>query len=285
MQHDEFEAPASVGDERAAVMIARFNGFRSAGLHELSARRGRVQHELVIPPSLRHRDGRAADGLLAILADSALGDAIISAVEPPASMVTSHLHLDLWSRIPVNARSITCVATLDHHDQRVASSHGTLRADSGEAIGSATFGGVITASLGEPVSGVMPAVCAGPSSHRSVEEELRLRVEHNERGAVRAVVEASPTFANTRQAIHGGWVGLIGEQLLNQLVRADGLEPGWQLTALRVAFIRATAANGEDVLGEAEIVHHGRTMRVGRAVLRNDAGKPAAWFDATYMAC
>jgi uncharacterized protein (TIGR00369 family) len=245
-------------------------------------------------------DGALPAGGLAVLVDSALGNAIMTNQPSQWGLVTSHLHLELLRPVPGGAGELTCVAEQCSLDDSFGLADGDVRLEDGTVLAKATIGSVVldaaTRSDRAPVK-APPATSATiatptrshPQAHRltagePVLEGLGLTVLRAGRTGVRAAIPASPRLANSSGGLHGGFGVLMGERTLDLALRAAlDREQRMRPVELRASFLRPIIANGSPIECHAAVLHLGRRLAAARGEVRDHRGRPAVLVDATYL--
>ncbi len=119
------------------------------------------------------------------------------------------------------------------------------------------------------------------SIQRWVEESayghaLGVRLDELNEGSARLVLPYKDDNSNPGQALHGGCaasLGAIGGQVLARA--ALGPESGpWQTAQMQVSYL--SAAIGEDVVAEAELLRRGKELCFVAVAIRTTEGKPIA---------
>jgi uncharacterized protein (TIGR00369 family) len=254
---------------------------------------GRVVDQMVVPPTLLDQHGALAPGALAILADSALGWAVMSTMPAEAGMATSHLHLELLRPINPGTTRLTCTAEQRGIEGRFGIGEGDITTADGTSIARATIGAVIltrrSGGSGPQVVKADAVDTAEPRPHQliagsPVHQLLGMRVLSAGPTGVHVTVRADPSLANFSGGVHGGVGVLIGERTLDLALRAAIVdERQLRPVELRAAFLRPIAADGQEVEAVATVMHLGRRLAAARGEVRDQEGRAAVLVDATYV--
>jgi uncharacterized protein (TIGR00369 family) len=248
---------------------------------------GRVIDQMVVPPTLLDQHGTLAPGALAILADSALGWAVMSTMPAEAGMATSHLHLELLRPIAAGTTRLTCTAEQRGIEGRFGIGEGDITTTDGTSIARATIGAVILTRRSGGGSAVVKETAGTPHppvAGSPVQQLLGMRVLSAGPTGVHVTVRTDPSFANFSGGVHGGVGVLIGERALDLALRAAIVDDR-QLrpVELRAAFLRPIAADGQEIEGVATVMHLGRRLAAARGEVRDQDGRAAVLVDATYV--
>jgi uncharacterized protein (TIGR00369 family) len=277
---------------------------RTAGIRPVSAGRGRACQVMDAPPWLCDGDGSVLPGALGILADSALGTAIMSSVASGMSMVTSHLHLELFGAIPPAVASMVAEGRRRSLVDHFGLAEGEVRTADGHEIARATIGSVLIPR--QPAPAAPSPGPAGPTSdpaarparraHRLLAESpahqrFGTRVVRAGTSGVTISVCAAPDLANSNGGLHGGIGVLLGERAFDLALQValgrpatDGTAPVLRLVELRAAFLRGVRADGSRIRCRASVVHLGRRLAAARGEVLTADGRVAVLIDANYVA-
>jgi uncharacterized protein (TIGR00369 family) len=261
-----------------------------AGIHELEVARGRSLQEMK-PRRLTDAAGAVVPGALGILADSALGTAVMTTVPEEFAMVTTHLHLELLQAIPPGRPTIRCAGRQGWLQGRFGLGEGDLFTTDGTPIARATIGSLLIDAwpdadpdAGPPTPESRPDAAHALLMGAPVHAELRTRVLSASELAVEVTLEARSELANSGGGLHGGIGFLVGERTLElALVSAGGGSRALRPVELRAAFLRRIAADGRPIRCRASLNHLGRRLASAHGEVLDQQGRPAVVVDATYI--
>lgn len=259
----------------AFVASAESPLFRSlVGLEWIHPPDGRLEQAVTLPAAMCEGDGRAAPGVLAILADSTLGTAAAAAKDGSEGIVTLGLHVDVIGELP--GRN----ATLALRTDRVLVEGRHVWVNATLALGERPLGWVSWRGLfvefadrHARVRGARKVPRAdetgGAGVVRSVDDLLRLEMHGETSGEVRIVGRVPASFVSGWRTLHGGVVALVAERAARHATgrTADGVVRSLSLDA---EFFRPVP-NGQDVLAVGAVVHRGRSYVTaeGRVILED----------------
>lgn len=264
----------------------------SAGVREVALRAGHSVLEMVIPPWLTDADGIVVPGALGIIADSALGTAVMSTVPLDHGMVTSHLHLELLQTIPRGTSGLRAEGRQSWLRGRFGIGEGEVTTADGTPVAKASIGSLLLDRPARFERSSPPPVEAPSTSARPhplvagapVHDALRSVVVEAGGDGVRISVTAAPDLANSAGGVHGGVGVLLGERVLDLALRhALAGARVMRAVELRAAFVRPIAADGRRIECRAVIAHLGRRLAAARGEVLDHDGRPAVLVDATYI--
>ncbi|MFI5040890.1 MAG: hotdog fold thioesterase [Acidimicrobiales bacterium] len=262
-----------------------------AGVEQIEAGVGRSVDGMHVPEVLLDQDGVLATGALAILADTALGTAVVSTLPDEMGMVTSHLHLELLRPVPPGTITLRATGEQRGIQGRFGIGGGDITTADGVPLALATIGAVLLPrrrSAGQPLD-PHPAVSIAGRRHRliadaPVHDLLGTRVRRADPGGARLLIPAARRLANSAGGVHGGVGVLLGERALDVALRAAvDDERSLRPVELRAAFLRPIAADGGLIECRATVMHLGRRLAAVRGEVRDHEGRPAVLVDATYV--
>ncbi len=260
----------------------------SAGIGHPRSTDDGLATEMVPAAAMYADDGRIAPGALCILADTAIGFAVVSGLPEEAGIVTSHLNIEFVRRVPSDATLLRCTGRLARADASYALGSGTILGPGDDEIAIATIGCVVVPR--PPADGVTAVRGAGDDTTTpvpsSVDELLGCRVVSLTAERCEVSYTASAALSNLHSGVHGGMGVLMAERAMDRLVPASATADGGskRLVALRAVYPRRIAADGDQIACIAETVHHGRRLTMVRATLHDQDGRTAVSVEGTYAA-
>jgi uncharacterized protein (TIGR00369 family) len=272
--------------------LGRIAARESAGMREVELEPRRSVQEMLIPRWLTDHEGAVVAGALGIIADSALGTAVMSTVPLGQGMVTSHLHLELLQPIPPGTSMLRAEGRQGWLRDRFGIGDGEIVTADGAMVAKASIGSLLlegAARFGrsEPPADAGPATPGEPHplvGGSPVHDALATAVLAIGEDGVRVEVATSPRFANSGGGVHGGVGVLIGERVLDLALRAAlPSDRAMRPVELRAAFLRPIAADGRRVQCRAAMAHLGRRLAAARGEVLDHDGRPAVLVDATYI--
>jgi uncharacterized protein (TIGR00369 family) len=254
-------------------------------------------------------------GVLAILADGALGCAIQTALPPGRPYTTSDLSLTFLRPLPADGGTITARARLIHAGASMAVSESLIEDGGGRPVAHSTTRCFLLPPLdtipdpgdlpsGEPprarpddpylrpVAGrpltqeewdrfsgleVLEALAAGRLPAPPICHLTGMRPIDAEQGRVTFALPATAWLTNPTGFIQGGSIALLADTAMASAAQST-CPPRTTATPLdlRVNYVRPVPADGRDLLGRATIVHRGRTLTIATADIENADGKRVA---------
>jgi len=243
--------------------------------------------DMIIPRHLRDDDSMLAPGALAVLADSAIGFAIITRIERPTGMATSHLHLDILRPFVATDTSVLCCTGRLVHDDgnHYALGQGTVVDDTGRVVATATVGAVLI-----PPRMIRPPENDGQAANEVVTAQDWTSIHHflgsesaaPDSGAT-TTFTSTPRLANKSGGLHGGIGVLMGERAMQRALDGSGPHQ-FTLVELHATYPRPIAATGGEVECRATVTYRGRQLATVRGELLDQRGKVAVVVDGTYIA-
>jgi len=240
--------------------------------------------ELRPGPAAHGDDGLPAPGLLFLLADTVVGGPCVRIVEPNEVIVTSSLHIELYSR------------PFDGHPMVAGLGGLTTRYHGGATSASTVASGDV------PVAAVSGRFAVLPNDMRAagaigdlephpvpfdfdrftgpVLDTLGARIVDRDRDRLSMTFLARPELANERLGLHGGCAALMGERACHDLMQSVAAE-GYELrtATMNAVFFRPIPADDGELTCVATVQHAGRQLVAAQATLYTQGGKPAVVVD------
>jgi acyl-coenzyme A thioesterase PaaI-like protein len=181
----------------------------AAGLECAGLTSERSHWRMSVPEWLVEPNGSVPAGGLGILVDAAMTSACVAAVGDRASVVTSHLHLELLA--PLGTRTLMCVGPATAIGDGWALGAALVTAENGAAVARVSMGALLfdqAQNQGPPVTSLATGTNAGC-----------LGMEIAQYGdPVTTHTPAHPWLANAYGGRHGGAGLLIGERTLHAAI-------------------------------------------------------------------
>jgi uncharacterized protein (TIGR00369 family) len=269
-----------------------------------------------LPPTpwLRSAAGIPTGGVLALLADAALGGAIFTTLPPGTILATSELSLNYLRPPSLTAGDIVARASLIQAGRSVGLSETAVEDGSGRLLAHATSRCVLR-SLGvpdaPPPDGALPWPVydgASPFERPSEGEVLGPEVWEQmsgldmmrawargdlpsaplsnligtepvavDQGRFSCSIPASQWFTTAGGTFYGGVVALLADYASGGAVHTTvPAGTSWATLDLKVNFLRPIAPDGRRLQAHATVVHRGRTIAVTTCEIRTAEGKVAA---------
>lgn len=289
--------------------------FHLMGLRMTDAAEGTVTFtmpasEWLLPPA-----GFVQLGVLAILADAALGCTIQTALPPGQPYTTSDLSLLFLRPVAADDAPITARGRLTHAGDSLAVSEGLIEDGAGRPVAHATTrcfllppidplpdpSGLPSGSPPEslpddpylrPVSGrsltqaewdqmpgleVMEALRDGRLPAPPISQLTGLNLEESEEGRVTFALPATAWITNPVGFIQGGGIALVADSAMAMAAQST-CPPRSTATPLdlKVHYVRPVPPDGRDLIARARVVHRGRSMAIATAEIENAEGKRVA---------
>lgn len=254
-------------------------------------------------------------GVLAILADGALGCSIQTALPPGQPYTTSDLSLTFLRPVRADGGTITARGRLIHAGASLAVSESLIEDGAGRPVAHAitrcfllppidplpdpeglpsgeppqarpddpylrpVAGRPLTQAEWDRMSGleVVQALATGELPAPPVSHLTGLRPVDADQGRVTFALPASAWLTNPTGFIQGGAVALLADSAM-ALAAQSTCPPRTTATPLdlRVNYVRPVPADGRDLVGRATIVHRGRSLAIATADIQNADGKRVA---------
>ena len=224
-----------------------------------------------LSPWLVDVSGHVAAGIAAVVADSALGTALLTTMPAGRSIMTSQLRIDHLAPITSLSGELHAIA----HVEDLASASplvvAEVRDDTGLRVASASARCMTVTGHGELLAPLPPvgptiidpggaeALAAMRRGEGSPPFELFLHAATtSESGATVLHVPAVPGFANVFGGMQGGALALLAEQAMGAMARA-AVRPGGELVPvdLQVTYLRPALTDQQPVSLRAHVVRSG----------------------------
>jgi uncharacterized protein (TIGR00369 family) len=285
-----------------------------AGANLVEVDDGSCTWRLPATPWLRSAAGIPTGGVLAFLADAALGGAIFTTLPPGTILATSELSLNFLRPPSLESGDIVARASLIQAGRSVGLSQAAVEDGAGRLLAHATSRCVLR-SLGvpdaPPPDGPVPwptyedpSPFERPSEGEVLAPEVWDRMSGLDmmRGWVRrelpwaplsnlmgtepleadegrfsCSIPASPWFTTPGGAFYGGVVALLADHAIGGAVHTTvPAGTSWATLDLKVNFLRPVPTDGSRLEAHATVVHRGRTIAVATCQIRTAEGKTAA---------
>ena len=183
---------------------------------------GWATRSLRLPPWLAQLADSALPGAQSVVADSALGNAVLSTLPPCRVNVTAELRLELVRAATFGDPILVCEARVVDVDDNVALSNGVVRDGSGATVALATmWSAIIQRAAGPPTAGTppVPAPPVRTPMVGTIIEMLDIDETDDEGGSVVLCVPPRAELANSLGFVHGGAVSMLADVACATLVR------------------------------------------------------------------
>ena len=256
------------------------------GLTRESTADGNRRNMLRPGPVSHGDDGLPAPGVLFLLADAVVGGPCVRVVAPTEVIVTSSLHLELYSRPFDGHHTVAGVGGLAtrYHGGTISAS--TMM--SGDVPVAAVSGRFVALPNDTRAAGAIGDLEPNPvpfdftQFSGPVLDTLGARVIDGDATRLTMSFLARPEVANERLGLHGGVAALMGERACYRMLQAAAA-PGYELrvATMNAAYFRPIPADGGELRCVATVQHAGRQLVAVQATLYTQAGKPAVVVDVT----
>lgn len=272
------------GDKRLAPFLdgsAPLSGIQLlTGVRPVSAAEGRASFEMVVDDRLLDGDGRLPVGILATLADGALGWAVVATLPPGATCATVALHLNLVRPVGL-CGSLTADARLVTADDSTALSEVVIADSSANVVAIGTARSVVFGRARRPPPGNVPFWTATRSfdgdsveveptgldalAHVartcSVQDLFGIEAASAERGSAKLSMLADKRIEQTMGAVQGGALALFADRAMVTAVHTT-LPPAASvyMSDIHLQFARSQAADASPLHAIAEVRHRGRRL-------------------------
>lgn len=296
--------------------------FHLMGLRLTEVAEGRATFTMPASAWLLPPAGFVQLGVLAILADGALGCAIQSTLPPGQPYTTSDLSLTFLRPLAADGKTITARGRLIHAGASLAVSESLIEDGEGRPVAHATSRCFLLPPLDPPPdpegipSGPPPEALPDDPYLRPVEgrpltqdewdrmsglevlEALAkgrlpapplchltgMRPVDAEQGRVTFGLPATAWLTNPTGFLQGGAIALLADTAMASAAQTT-CPPRTTATPLdlRVNYVRPVPADGRDLLGKATIVHRGRSLAIASTDIENADGKRVAMATGTAL--
>jgi uncharacterized protein (TIGR00369 family) len=285
-----------------------------AGANLVEVAEGSCTWRLPATPWLRSAAGIPTGGVLAFLADAALGGAIFTTLPPGTILATSELSLNFLRPPSLESGDIVARASLIQAGRSVGLSQAAVEDGAGRLLAHATSRCVLrwlgVPDAPPPDQPVPWPTYDGPSPfERPAEGEVLppelwdrmsgldmmrgwLRRDlpwaplsnligtepiEVEEGRVACSIPASPWFTTAGETFYGGVVALLADYAIGGAVHTTvPAGTSWATLDLKVNFLRPVPPDGRRLEAHGTVVHRGRTIAVTTCEIRTAEGKTAA---------
>jgi uncharacterized protein (TIGR00369 family) len=285
-----------------------------AGLDLVAVDEGSCTWRLPATPWLRSAAGMPTGGVLAFVADAALGGAIYTTLPAGTILATSELSLNFLRPPDLDAGDIGARASLIQVGRSVGLSQAAVEDASGRLLAHATSrcvlrtlgvpdapppagplpwpsydgphpfqrpaeGRVLAPDVWERMSGVemMRAWVRGELPRAPLATLIGSQPLEAEEGRYACAIPASQWFCTAGGTFYGGMVALLADHAIGGAVHTTvPAGTSWATLDLKVNFLRPVPPDGRPLEARAAVVHRGRTIAVATAEVRTAEGKTAA---------
>ena len=250
-------------------------------------------------------------GVLAFMADSALGSAVLTAALPGAGMVTTEMSLNFVRPATMRSGWLIGRGHVIHATRSQALAEASLDDERGRLLAHGTSRGLLT-----PIDPARLRNAPPPSADQLGPTPLQLapcgdvrgqeywntldgidivreavagafnppyailvglRFTAGAEGTASTAIDTSPWLANAFGSIFGGIIALVADITMNSAVlthlpKATSFAP----LDLKVNFLRPVLPGSGDITATAAVAHLGRTLAVATCEVLDPGGKPAA---------
>jgi uncharacterized protein (TIGR00369 family) len=274
-------------------------------------------------PWLLSPPGYVSLGALAMLADGGLGCAIQVGLPPATPYTTSDLSLTFIRPVEADGRMLSARGRLIHGGRSLGVADALIEDEGGRPVAHCTTRCFVLPPIdpppeppvrletvtpttyetpdpyqrpvaGEPLGQevwdrmtgleVMRALAAGDLPYPPITHLTGLRPMDFEEGKATFTLPSSPWLCSPSGYVEGGVIALLADTVLASAVQTTvGRRTVYSPLDLKVNFVRPVLPDGRDLVGEATVVHRGRSMAVARADLVNADGKAVAVASGTAL--
>ena len=285
------------------------------GLEPTDAGPGTATFRMPMTPWLHTYAGMSWGGVLAIVADAALGCAVLTTQPPGTPTTTSELALSVLRPMPMSG-SVSARASLVHGRRLTGLSTAEVLDDRGRLIAYGTSRCAVLPTLDvppvaleefpvlppetfdgpylydEPVdaepmgqdmydrySGLELAemVLAGKVAASPVERLLGARLVDVAEGRTTYTLPAHAWLTQPAGVVEGGVTACFADfAMVSAVATTCGPRTAWAPVDLRMVFLRPIPPDGRLITAEASVLHRSRTMAYAQATLTNEDGKAVA---------
>lgn len=262
-------------------------------------------------------------GVMAFLADAALGGAIYAALPPRTALATSQLSIDFLRPASVASGSLIARGRLLQAGRSQALSEAVVEDSRGRLLAHATSRCILrhVASDPPPLPDAFPpaerdrsdtpdpharppegkllgreqwntmtgldilrAAIAGGVPAPPAAELTGLRILSADEGRVVHTMPASEWFCTSARGFYGGAVAFLADWAINGALTTT-LPPrtAYGTLDLKVNYLRRVRPDGRDLVAEAEVVHRGKTVGVVNGRISDADGKLVAIASSSSM--
>jgi uncharacterized protein (TIGR00369 family) len=278
---------------------------RLTGRRLVAATESSVVFTMPISEWLLGPKGTMHPGVLALLGDSALTGAVITALPPGVLFVTAELSMTFVGDMPGPGGELVATGNVVHVDRRHGLATSEIRGADGQLLGFGTSRVFLeppidTSGLGplgarpeepdwptpdpwarpldHPVLphddaydglAALEQTAAGVRARPPIDRLVGLRLESTAKGEATFAMKASPWLTNEFGAVSGGMLALLAKSATAAAGQA-GARTGlpYRAVDVKVNFLRGVAPDGTDIVAVGSIAHRGR-LTVASAEVRH----------------
>jgi uncharacterized protein (TIGR00369 family) len=274
-------------------------------------------------PWLLSPPGFVSLGALAMLADGGLGCAVQVGLPPATPYTTSDLSLTFLRPVVADGRMLSARGRLIHGGRSLGVADALIEDGEGRPVAHCTTRCFVLPPIDPPpqppgrletvtptmyetpdpyqraVAGealgqevwdrmtgleVMRAIAAGDLPTPPITHLTGLRPMDFDEGKATFTLPSSPWLCSPSGYVQGGVIALLADTVLATAIQTTvGRRTAYSPLDLKVSFVRPVLPDGRDLVGEATVVHRGRSMAVARADLVNAEGKAVAVASGTAL--
>lgn len=276
--------------------------------------RGTATWRLPATPWLRSAAGIPTGGVLAFVADAALGTAIYTTLPPGTVLATSELSLNFLRSCALDGGDIAARASLIQAGRSLGLSEGVVEDDLGQLLAHGTSrcvlmplgvpdapppataipwprydspnpferpseGDVLPPEVWERMSGLdtMRGWLRGELPRSPLSSLVGMEPVEADQGRFTCTMPASRWFCTAGGTFYGGAVALLADHAIGGAVHTTvPAGTSWASLDLKVNFLRPVPPDDRPLEARAMVVHRGRTIAVATAEIRTADGKTAA---------
>jgi uncharacterized protein (TIGR00369 family) len=268
-----------------------------------------------LPPNpwMRSAAGLPTGGVLASLADAALGGAVLTVLPPGVILATSELSMNFLRPPSFETGAIMSHGSLIQAGRSLALSEATVEDGAGRLLAHATSrlvlrsigvpdeappvgpvpwptyqgphpferrseGEVVPPEVWDRMSGLemMRAWVRGDLPMAPLSRLLGAQPLEAEEGRFAGSIPASPWFTTAGGTTYGGILALLADHVMGGAVHTTvSAGTSWATLDLKVNFLRPVPPDGRPLEAEATVIHRGRTIAVTTCQIRTEDGRTA----------
>jgi uncharacterized protein (TIGR00369 family) len=211
----------------------------------VDAGRGWVTRSTHLPPWLARLADSAMPGPQSILADNALGNAMLTVLPAGRISVTTELRLDLVGATNIGDPVLVCEARVVEVTDDVGLSNGVLRDGSGTTVAVATMWSAIIDRPVAPVGAQVPAPPVHAARAATTIAEM-FDIEESDAEPLSVVLRVPPRaeLANSLGFVHGGAVSVLADYACATLLGRTVSGPVLRRLHHQIHYVRPTTMTG-----------------------------------------
>ncbi|MDQ3878037.1 MAG: PaaI family thioesterase [Actinomycetota bacterium] len=248
-------------------------------------------------------------GVSALVADAALGSAVLVTLGPAKVVVTSDLSFNFFRQVGVTSRQLICRARPIEVGRTLGVAEGLVEDGEGRIVAHCTTRCFIKDLDVPPFDGELPVVdlptydtpdpylrpVPDGAVKRDVYESMpfidiikswkerplspsaelfALTDLGAEPGSFTTAIKATPWMASPAGTVYGGVLAYMADSILTGALSTTlGMDESGSILDLKVQFVRPVWPDGREIVGDAHVTYRGKGFAAARGEMKNADGK------------